>query len=187
MHVTFVIVGGFPPKDMVCFAHDKDVLRAVFHAVNERKVAGARTERLQQERRAWIPAFERFASIDVQLLQIPQYSDPVHKGRWALHIAMKLQTFHPSPDWWCQLFADDWTIHRGLSRVLHQRLDGIALVPSRARVKWNALRRRMLGLARALVVFGNALEEVRLRPDGSEYHRVKARFELMAAAPDACV
>ena len=100
-----------------------------------------------------------------------------------LHIGMKLKDRHPTPDWWMQLFADDWTLYAGVKWSLHKPYKGWSLVPSRARVKWNAIQGRMLGFARALVVFGHLLEEVQLRPGGSKYRRVKARFDMMTAAP----
>jgi len=187
MRITFLIDRGSPspPTGIECFAHDRDVLRAVFHAINELRILDAVLEEHKKERRACTPEFERFVSIDVKLFRIREHDDAVHAGLWAFHIAMKLRTERSSPDWWCQLFAEDWTVHSGIPRAVHRWHNGTALVPSRARVKWNAVRPRMLGLARALVVFGNALDEVRLRPDGSEYRRVKARFETMAAVSDA--
>ena len=100
-----------------------------------------------------------------------------------LHIGMKLKDTHPTPDWKVELFADDWTVYAGLMWSFHKIYKGWSLVPSRARVKWHAVQRRMRGLARAIVFFNNLLEEVQLRPGGNGYRRVKARFEAMAAAP----
>ena len=83
--------------------------------------------------------------------------------------------------WNCHVYSHDLTPG---GNPFHD-YDGRPFMPPPARIKWNAVRRRMRGLARAIVVFGHLIEEVQLRPGGNGYRRVKARFETMAAAPAA--
>ena len=75
------------------------------------------------------------------------------------------------------MFADDWSLWTGLSAW--KVYDHSSLVPSRALVKWRAVRRRMLLWARAAALLLSILEEIELRPGNVGYRRVKARFEGM--------
>ena len=160
-----------PPPHVMCFALDKDVLEALYHAVNELRLLKFESKEKQDEMRSRMTKFDAAESIRVVPFK--------YHGRFVYRIVM---TF-PSWIWYCSVFAESWTLFAGIGGIPFDDYDGRPLMPSPSRIKWNAVRRRMRGLARALVVFGTLLEEMQLRPDGSKYRHVKARFETMAAAP----
>ena len=167
---------------ILAFATDVDVIRAVFERVNELRVLGGRTKAKRAEIRQEIIPFESFHHIKACVYRNPAGAHrvkPSDVGRWVIRFGFVLSSSKDYDSWCCRVFADDWSLYTGLSawRVY----DGAPLIDPAARVKWRACRARILAWARACVVFGAMLEEIQLRPGGTTYRRVRARFEALAS------
>ena len=163
------------------FYNDVDVLRCLHDRVNEMRVLGGRTKAKRAEILNDQPKFDDYDRIEVSAFRISPRAHgigPFDAGRWALYIGCKRLGYHPQcSEWSCRVFADDWSLWTGLSAW--KVYDHSSLVPSRALVKWRAVRRRMLLWARAAALLLSILEEIELRPGNVGYRRVKARFEGM--------
>ena len=165
-----------PPPHVPCFALDKDVLEALFHTVNELRFLKVRSKKKQNRMRSrYLHAFPFDA---VEKIQVMSFQYP-ERFVYSIMMTFPGDLPHQVNLWDCRVYSHNLTPG---GNPFHDH-NGCPLMPSPARIKWNALQRRMRGLARALVVFGRLLEEVQLRPGGTGYRRVKARFDMMTAAP----
>ena len=155
------------------FALDKDVLKAVFHAKNELDLQKwFKSKKKRNRMRSIMHKFDAAKSIQVMAFR--------HPKRFFYSISMTFPDY-PSRQvhfWDGEVYSRDLTPG---GNPFHD-YDGRTLIRPPARIKWNAVRRRMRGLARAIVVFCHLIEHVQLRPGGNGYRRVKARFEAMAAS-----
>jgi len=173
----------------VPFALDVDILEAIFNAVNKLRELGGRTKAKRAEikikqLRDHVFHVDCFRSLYVDLYTITASSHPRPRPEDHGRVVLTLRMFtalHGWMDWGCSIFTDTRELYTGLSSWRAHK-DGEPLIDPAARVKWRACRARLLAWARACVVFSAILEEIQLRPGGTTYRRVRARFETFAAA-----